>query len=159
MVCHLPVSESSAASVLPRACRWWIRTLQSAGLILIVACQPLTGTEGQALEVLGTWRYSASQLAPQWQMTGELEFRSQRGTDVVGTARWEARDAMGAVLIGGGPVSGRVIGLGDIDFDVEATDGSRRHVARFVTADSMEGVWVQSSDGRSGDFYAGRGPR
>lgn len=159
MVHRLPGLEASVVCAVSRGWSRWIRRLRPAGLVLIVACQPLTGTEGQALEVVGTWRYSASQLAPQWQMTGEVEFRSQRGSDVVGTARWEARDAMGAVLIGGGPVSGRVIGLGDIDFDVEATDGSRRHVARFVTADSMEGVWVQSSDGRSGDFYAGRGQR
>jgi hypothetical protein len=134
----------------------WRRSLAAALFLASAGCASLTSSEAEALDVVGTWQYRAGQLSPQVDMTGTVEFRVQRGSDVTGAASWEARDALGAVRIEGGTLAGRVIGLGDIDFDIETGDGSRRHVARFVTADSMSGVWVHTGDGRSGSFSAVR---
>lgn len=123
------------------------------------ACATSTGVDGAVADVRGTWEFTGDQSAPALQLAGTLVIESQDGDLVTGSLSWEERDGQGAVLSKAGAVTGRVIGQDDIDFDVFAADGVRRHVARlsFVEAQgTMDGAWVQVATGKSGQFTATR---
>ena len=127
--------------------------LISVALLLVAGCESSTGVSGEVADVRGPWEFTGTQLAPSLQLSGTLVIAGQDGDLVTGSLSWEERDGLGGTTAHAGSVSGRVIGLTDIDFDVFAGEGVRRHVARLGTG-SMEGAWVQVSTGRSGEFAA-----
>jgi len=129
--------------------------LVAVALLLVVGCESSTGVSGDVADVRGTWEYTGMQSAPSLQLSGTLVISGQDGDLVTGSLSWEERDGLGGTIAHAGSVSGRVIGLTDIDFDVFAGEGVRRHVARLGTG-GMEGAWVQVSTGRSGEFAATR---
>jgi hypothetical protein len=131
------------------------RTLRFAALLALSACSLSTEPTGPVADVRGTWRYVGTQSAPALQLEGTLVVTQQRGDIITGSVTWEERDGLGDVQIRGGQLTGRVIGLEDIDFDVLMPEGDRRHVARVI-GDSLDGVWAAVSAGRSGDFRATR---
>lgn len=122
------------------------------------ACAMPTDSSGDVADVRGAWAFTGQQVTPSVQLTGTLTITGQDGDLVTGTLTWEERDALGVSRLDGGPVSGRVIERGDVDFDLIRTTGTRRHVAR-LSADTMEGSWVQIQGGLSGSFRAVRGTR
>lgn len=123
--------------------------------LVVAACDLSTEPTGPVADVRGTWRYVGTQSAPALQLEGTLVVTQQRGDIISGSVTWEERDGLGDVQVKGGQMTGRVIGLEDIDFDVLLPEGDRRHVAR-VSGDSIDGVWAAVSAGRSGDFRASR---
>ncbi len=127
----------------------------AAAALMASACESGTGVDGDVADVRGTWAYTGDQSAPSLALAGELVIESQAGDLLTGSLSWEERDGQGGVTTHAGAVSGRVIGHDDVDFDVFASNGVRRHVARLVDG-SMDGAWVQVSTGRSGRFEAAR---
>ncbi len=135
------------------------------GAVLSAAAVMAAGTVGCALpgepagvgaDVRGAWEFTGTQAAPSATLEGQLTISAQDGDLIAGTAGWDERDAVGVVRPAAGPISGRVIGDSDVDFDVTIGGVTRRHVGRLL-ADTMSGNWVQVSDGRSGSFRAVRG--
>lgn len=131
--------------------------LTASTLIALVAaaCSIPTSSGGDAADVRGSWEFTGAQSAPSLSLVGTLTITAQDGDLVSGTLTWEERDGVGGIRQDGGPVTGRVIGVGDIDFDLLRTGGSRRHFAR-LSADTMQGTWLQSATGESGTFRAVR---
>jgi hypothetical protein len=127
-----------------------------AGLVALAGCDLSTGPEGEVADVTGSWSYSGEQSAPSLTLEGTLVLASQSGAVIGGQLNWEEHDPQGGVRLDGGPVSGRVIGLADVDFDVLLPGGERRHVGR-ISADTIRGAWIQTSTGTSGEFLAVRG--
>lgn len=121
--------------------------------LAVAGCDLATEADGPVANVVGSWRYSGQQTAPSLTLEGTLVIGSQSGGVVNGQLTWEERDVQGGLVLDGGPVSGRVIGLEDIDFDVLRTGGDRRHVGR-ITADTIRGAWIETSSGASGEFLA-----
>lgn len=132
------------------------RMVGALAVVVVGACSLPTSSSGEAADVRGSWEFTGVQSAPSLSLDGTLTITAQDGDLVSGTLTWEERDGVGGVRLDGGPVSGRVIGAGDIDFDLLRTGGSRRHFAR-LSADTMEGTWLQASSGASGTFRAVRG--
>lgn len=129
----------------------WLCTLS-----LLAGCSLPGEPAAGSTVVRGQWAFTGTQAAPQATMTGYLTIRSQSGDLISGTAGWDERDGFGVVRSAGGSVSGRVIGEQDVDFDILLEGVVRRHVGR-IRADTIDGSWVQFSDGRTGSFRAVRG--
>lgn len=127
----------------------------AVAVMLAGGCESSTGVDGDVADVRGTWAYHGVQSAPSLELTGTLVISGQDGDLVTGTLSWEERDGGGGTTAHGGAITGRVIGQDDIDFDVFAAGGVRRHVAR-LSETGMDGAWVQVSTGRSGEFTATR---
>jgi hypothetical protein len=129
------------------------------GLGVLVGCSLPGEPAADSAIVRGEWEFTGTQTAPQATMTGSLTIQTQSGDLITGSAGWDERDGFGVVRSTGGPVSGRVIGQQDVDFDIVTDDGvTRRHVGR-IRADTMDGSWVQFGDGRTGSFRAVRARR
>ena len=129
------------------------RWLSLLGLTL--ACSLPGAPVADSAIVRGEWEFTGTQSAPQTTMTGSLTIQTQSGDLITGSAGWDERDGFGVVRSAGGSVSGRVIGLQDVDFDIVSDGVTRRHVGR-IRADTMDGSWVGLGDGRSGSFRAVR---
>ncbi len=124
---------------------------------VIAGCAMPSGPASSGAPIRGSWRLVGTQRAPSAAMEGLLVVEAQEGDLISGRASWEERDAMGIVRQEGGALSGRVVGSQDVDFDVSASGVTRRHVGR-LRADTIEGSWIQISDGRTGTFRAVREP-
>lgn len=137
----------------PAVCR--VRRIAGAVGVLLAAggCDLATETDGPVANVEGSWRYTGQQTAPSLTLEGTLVIGPQSGDVVNGQLTWEERDVSGGLVLDGGPVSGRVIELEDIDFDVLRSGGDRRHVGR-ISGDTIRGAWIQASSGASGEFLA-----
>lgn len=122
-------------------------------LTALAGCGLATEADGPVADVVGSWRYTGQQTAPSLTLEGTLVIGTQTGGVVNGQLMWEERDVSGGLVLDGGPVSGRVIELEDIDFDVLRASGDRRHVGRII-ADTIRGAWIQTSSGASGEFLA-----
>ncbi|MCE9603152.1 MAG: hypothetical protein K8S21_13185 [Gemmatimonadetes bacterium] len=125
---------------------------------LLVGCSLPGEPAADSAIVRGEWAFTGTQTAPQATLTGSLTIQTQTGDLITGSAGWDERDGFGVVRSAGGPVSGRVIGEQDVDFDIESDGVTRRHVGR-IRADTMDGSWVQFGDGRTGSFRAVRARR
>lgn len=121
-----------------------------------VACAFSTEPAGEVADVVGSWQYSGDQTAPALTLEGTLSIAAQSGEMVSGQLSWEEQAPGGGVVLRGGPVSGRVIGTSDIDFDVLLAGTERRHVGR-ISGDTIRGAWVEVASGRNGEFLAVRG--
>jgi hypothetical protein len=135
-----------------------VRRLQPTWLLALAlaGCSFTTEPAGEVADVRGSWQYSGEQTAPVLTLEGTLNIAAQSGDMVSGQLSWEERDPGGGTLVRGGPVSGRVIGTTDVDFDVLLAGTERRHVGR-ITRDTIRGAWVEVSSGRNGEFLAVRG--
>jgi hypothetical protein len=122
-------------------------------LVAAAGCNLATEADGPVANVKGSWHYTGQQTAPSLTLEGTLVIGPQAGDVVNGQLTWEERDALGGLVLDGGPVSGRVIALEDIDFDVLRSGGDRRHVGR-IAGDTIRGAWIQTSSGASGEFLA-----
>jgi hypothetical protein len=133
-----------------------VASVLASGLIAVATgCALTTEPSGPVADVRGSWRYVGTQFAPARDLEGILVVTQQRGDIVSGSLSWEERDGLGDIQLKGGAVTGRVIGVEDIDFDVQLAEGVRRHVAR-ITGDSLVGVWAAVAGGLSGEFRAER---
>jgi hypothetical protein len=142
----------------PHRARAVSRHLRAALLLLPLvgaACLGTTEPGTGARDLRGAWRYTADQVAPTLQLSGDLVIETQRGGEMAGRLAWEERDGSGAVTVTGGALTGLMLGTADVDFDVLLAGGARRHVGRLV-ADTMTGSWVEPARGRSGSFRAVR---
>ena len=112
---------------------------------------------GQGHDMLGTWRYSATQNAPTASLTGTLTVTSQTGSAFSGRLEVQETDAAGQLHTRAGATSGHALIAQSIDFDVLLGSAPRRHVARLA-GDSIQGNWVEASvDGFvTGTFHAVR---
>src|SRR5690606_26980030 len=117
-------------------------TLATVARLLLAGSESSTGVGGGVAEVRGTEGLTGAQSAPPVELAGARMISGQADERVTGSLSWGERDGLGGTTAHAGSVSGRVIGLTDIDFDVFAGEGVRRHVARLGTG-SMEGAWVQ----------------
>lgn len=126
----------------------------------VSACTLATEAEGPFVEVVGTWSYTGTQTAPALSLDGTMSILQQNGGDISGSLTWTERDALDNLQLRGAQIAGRVIGLGDADFDVVIPEGTRRHVARVsANGDTIDGVWAAVATSRSGTFRAIRGGR
>ncbi len=135
-----------------------MKRLAAVAITLTLAlggCSVPTSSSGEPADVRGAWAFEAEQVAPALTLTGTLTITSQDGDLISGTLSWQESDGAGGMRVDGGPVTGRVLGDEDVDFDLLRSGGSRRHVAHLV-ADTMEGSWVQQPNGPSGTFRAVR---
>lgn len=126
-----------------------------AAALALAGCSLPTSSAGEPADVRGTWSFEAEQVSPALVLTGTLDITTQDGDVITGTLTWQESDGAGGVRLDGGPVTGRVLGPEDVDFDLLRQGGSRRHVAHLV-ADTMEGSWLQLAHGLSGTFRAVR---
>lgn len=134
--------------------------MRSLGMTLALcaalsACAMPSGPAGSGAPLQGSWQLVGAQTAPSTTIEGTIEIEAQDGELITGRAGWDELDSFGVSRRGGGPLSGRVIGDDDVDFDISVAGVPRRHVGR-LRADTMEGSWVQLADGRSGTFRAVR---
>lgn len=105
----------------------------------------------------GSWAYSGTQATPTLELVGTLVVSTQSGREITGSLTWEERDGLGGVQLRSAPISGRVIGMEDTDFDALALDATRRHVARIsANGDTIEGIWIATAISRNGGFKAVR---
>lgn len=132
------------------------RVAPAALLLALGACALPSGPVREAADVRGEWTFTAQQAVPAVTIEGTLRIESQDGDLIVGSASWEERDALGVTVLGGGAVTGRVIGESDVDFDILVGATARRHVARLA-ADTMSGSWVQPGTTAAGTWRAVRG--
>lgn len=123
--------------------------------LALVSCSLGTEPTGPVADVRGTWNFVGTQAAPALDLVGTIEVTQQSNDLISGTVSWEETNGVGGVELKGGALTGRVIGLTDIDFDVILDEGDRRHVGR-VTADSLVGVWASTGSGLTGEFRAAR---
>jgi hypothetical protein len=113
---------------------------------LLVACSaacssPLDdGVQGP--DVLGTWSYSATQVAPAAELEGTLTVIRQGGSAFDAILEVQERDALGNVRNRSATISGRTIAGDGIDFDAFMEGSARRHVGR-VLGDSISGSWAE----------------
>ncbi len=122
-----------------------------------LGCAESTAPTGPTADLRGTWVYSGTQASPARELVGTLVVTAQSGAEITGSLTWEERDGLGGVVNRAAALGGRAIGLADTDFDVFDAEATRRHVARVsANADTVDGVWVASSVGRSGSFRAVR---
>ena len=130
----------------------------SEALILAALCACISVADGAdaAVNMAGAWQYAGTQTAPGADITGVLTVSSQDGELIGGSVSWEERTSPGVTRLLSGALSGRVIGVDDIDFDVLLGDGTRRHVGRII-ADTIRGTWFQAEGGLTGAFTAIRG--
>jgi hypothetical protein len=126
-----------------------------ATVLFAAGCSVPSSSSGDPADVRGEWTFTAEQVSPALTLTGTLSITSQDGDLISGTLSWQESDGAGNTRVDGGPITGRVLGDEDVDFDLLRTGGSRRHVARLL-ADTMEGNWLQASIGASGEFRAVR---
>ncbi len=121
----------------------------------LTGCALGDGNGGEVADVRGSWEYSGNQVAPALALSGSLVVQTQSSGDIGGQLSWQEPDGIGGMTLRGGPVTGRVLGLSDIDFDVIVGGNARRHVAR-ISHDSIIGLWAESASGKSGQFVAVR---
>ncbi len=127
--------------------------------LLVSGCELTGGAEGPFAELVGSWTYSGTQVAPALSLNGTLIIDSQERDLVLGTLSYTESNGGGVPVADGGAISGRVIGLRDADFDVALASGDRRHLARVsVNGDTLSGEWQQLSTGEVGSFRATRQP-
>jgi len=126
-----------------------------APLALSTGCSFATDPQEEVADVRGTWHYSGDQAAPALTLEGTLTINAQTADVIAGQLSWQEQDPGGGTRVDGGPVSGRVIGLADVDFDVLLPGSERRHVGR-ISGDSIRGAWIDLLSGRSGEFLAVR---
>ncbi|WKW11961.1 hypothetical protein Strain138_001232 [Pseudogemmatithrix spongiicola] len=129
-----------------------------AGLLVAMSaagCALAGEPEGPFADLRGTWTFAGSQSAPVLQLSGTLVFSGQDAEQVVGSLSWQETDRLGIVVTRGGPTTGTVVGLTDVDFAVTLPDGERRFVAE-VRADTLVGVWAGAPASASGEFRAER---
>ena len=128
-----------------------------ASVFAMTACAASTEPQGPSADVRGAWSYSGTQASPVRELAGTLVVSAQVGADVSGSLSWEERDGLGGVISRSAPISGRIIGMTDADFDVMAPDATRRHVARLSSnLDTLEGIWIATTLGQNGSFKAVR---
>jgi len=131
------------------------------GAIVILAvsgCIDTTGVEGDYADVVGLWDYTAQQAAPVRQLTGTLDVSEQVADLMSGSLSFTETDGLGGVTAAAGPATGRVIATTDVDFDVQLSSATRRHVGRFsANADTISGTWIALTGGLSGQFRLVRG--
>jgi hypothetical protein len=127
----------------------------SAALALSASCALPSDAATDPANIVGTWTFVGVQTTPSASLEGTLTITSQDGDLINGTLSWVEEDAVGNTTVDGGPVTGRVIGSADVDFDLLRPGGSRRHVAH-LEGDVMEGNWLQPSASLSGSFTATR---
>ena len=132
------------------------RASEALTLAALCACISVTDGGAAAVNMAGAWQYTGTQTAPGADITGVLTVSSQDGELIGGSVSWEERTGPGATRLLSGALSGRVIGVDDVDFDVLLGDGTRRHVGR-ITADTIRGTWFQAEGGLTGAFTAIRG--
>lgn len=119
-------------------------------------CDVATDPVGTVADVRGTYVYSGAQASPALQLNGTLTISAQSADLIAGALSWSEQAVGLEPVMRSGAVSGSVIGLRDVDFDVSVTGGvTRRHVAR-VDVDTLTGVWVETGSGLSGTFRAVR---
>jgi hypothetical protein len=150
------VKHASLSAVVHTFVPGVVSTFVLAAVAILGACALPTSPERDAADVRGEWSFSALQTAPSVTIEGVLRIERQDGDLIIGTASWTERDALGITQLGGGSVTGRVIGEADVDFDILVGATPRRHVARLA-ADTMAGSWVQPGSTSSGTWRAVRG--
>lgn len=134
------------------------KRLCCAMALVTSACASPVDQEGGGPDVLGTWSYSATQVAPTAQLTGTLTVVRQQGSSFDAQLEVQERDLQGNVRNWSAVVAGRTVGAYVIDFDVFVEVMARRHVGR-VSGDSITGTWAQLDTGpRSGTFKSRRQP-
>ena len=97
----------------------------------LASCSLGTEPTGPTADVRGTWSFVGSQAAPALDLAGTIEITQQSNDLISGSVSWEETNGVGGVELKGGALTGRVIGLTDIDFDVILDEGDRRHVTRL----------------------------
>lgn len=126
--------------------------LAGAALLVAAGCAFPTGGAVDVPDLRGDWAFTAQQAAPPRTLVGTLAITAQDGGLVGGTVEWQEADGLGGVVLGGGALTGEVIGQADVDFDVATSVGTRRFVGARV-ADTISGTWLQlSAGGPSGTF-------
>lgn len=126
-------------------------------MLSVAACASTTGPSGPTADVRGTWSYSGTQATPSLTLAGTMVITTQNGGSISGSLSWDEQDGLGGSTLHSAPISGRIVGLQDADFDALVPDATRRHVARIsANADTMVGVWIASASSRNGSFTAVR---
>ncbi len=124
------------------------RVVGVAGLLSLAGCLSPTGSCTPARSLQGRWRYEATQSTPvPATLSGTLDIRTQACTDFQG-----ALDVLETSVAGqrrlGGPVTGSVVGSGEVTFELTFADGDRVHLVHF-DGDSLRGTWVEVTSGES----------
>jgi hypothetical protein len=131
--------------------------LASLATLALAGCVLGTGPSGPFADVVGTWTYVGEQTSPALQITGTLTISDQDDDLILGSLAFTTDDGLGGIQADGGAVTGRVIELSDVDFDVLLGTGDRRHVAHIsANGDTLSGLWTQAGSGASGEFVATR---
>lgn len=117
------------------------------------ACAYPTDPSGNVPDLRGSWDLTGERVAPALSLTGTLEVSGQEGDLIVGTIQWEESDGMGGVALGGGAVSGRVLGDSDVDFETLPGGSPTRRFVGALVADTLTGTWLDlPAGGASGTF-------
>jgi len=119
-----------------------MRRFPLLALVVVAACAS-PADQGPGRDLLGAWRYTATQSAPTASLTGTFTVTTQTGSAFGGRLEVQETDAAGVLRSRAGAVSGRAPASLSVDFDVLLGTAPRRHVARVV-ADTMEGNWVET---------------
>jgi len=129
-------------------------------LLLVAACKtPVDCSGAPAVNLLGTWRYTATQSSPTTaNLTGALAITSECGSTLGGTLDVTETSAQGSRRRMG-TMSGRAVDSATVDFDVFLSAVGRRHLGT-IAGDSLRGTWVEPGDAgtASGSFVAVRAP-
>jgi hypothetical protein len=150
-------------NVAPDAPRSWRRSAApwlAALLVLAAACAG--GTEpgvGAAAALEGTWHYTGVQTSgTRISYDGTVTIGEVHGSDFAGNFDAGSSTPEGNVIRVNGVVTGRVDG-GVLDFDLQLTDDTRRHVGSLNAAgDTVTGTWANADVSSLGSFKMARLP-
>ena len=111
--------------------------------VFLTACSS-PADQGPGRNILGAWRYTATQSAPTASLSGTFTVTAQSGSVFSGRLEVQETDAAGVQRSRAGAASGRAPASLSVDFDVLLGTVPRRHIARVV-ADTMDGNWVETA--------------
>lgn len=126
----------------------WLHPALSAGsglaAAVLTACSSMTGPEGSAPDLRGSWSYQAQQTAPVLTFSGTLLISSESGRSINGQLQVLETNQAGVQRQLSGIVAGVVPNATTVDFDAFLEQIGRRHVGRLA-GDSITGSWVDDT--------------
>ena len=112
-------------------------------LAMLAACDSPVDNGVTGVDMRGVWSYSGIQESPALTVVGTLHVEQQNGREFSGTAAFSETDVQGTQTNRTGQLSGRVVGMEAVDFDIFVDESPRRHVAA-IRGDSMYGIWART---------------
>lgn len=134
-----------------------LRAIAIVGLVAAAACGSAGTDVGNAAALEGAWHYVGTQTSgDRISYDGTVTVTQASGADFTGDFDASSSTPQGVVVRVNGVITGRADN-GAIDFDLQLSSDTRRHVGR-VKGDSITGTWANDDLSSIGSFTMARTP-